>query len=89
LDIEDYKADSANYIAAAFARRDWRIVSLLSTHFIDPPRGLVTLLDGIGQPETTYKMKKLLRLGATGDYAASLDEALSVYLRPAPERLGR
>jgi hypothetical protein len=82
-DTEDYKADSAKYVADAFARGDWRIVSLLSTRFIDPPRSLVTLLDGIGQPETTYKMKKLLRLGATGDYAASLDEALGVYRRPA------
>ena len=82
-DIEDYKADSPKYVAAAFKRGDWRIVSLLSTHFTDPPRSLLPLLDGIGQAETIYKMTKLLRLGATGDYAASLDNTLNLYLHPA------
>jgi hypothetical protein len=87
-DVEDYKADSPKYVGDALNRGDWRMVSLLSTRFVDPPRSLITLLDDIGQPETIYKTKKLLRLGATGEYAASLDATLSRYQTPAQKAAG-
>ena len=81
-DVQEYKSEAPEYVSQAFRRGDWRIVQLLSARLNSPPHTLVTLLDDIGQPETIYKMNKLLRLGATGDYAASLESMMSGYTHP-------
>jgi len=81
-DMQEYKSEAPEYVSQAFKRGDWRVVQLLATRFHSPPHSFVTLLDDIGQPETIYKMNKLLRLGATGDYAASLDSTMSDYTHP-------
>lgn len=77
-DIEEYKSLAPQYVSDAIHRGDWRIVDVLSTRDLEPnTRGLSAHLDHAGDPETVYKMDKLLRLGATGEYAASLDAMLS------------
>jgi len=81
-DVEEYKVVAPEYVSQAFKRGDWRIVYLLSTRDTGATRSLLTLLDDIGQPETIYKMNKLLRLGATGDYAEFLDGTMRGYVHP-------
>jgi hypothetical protein len=69
---------AANYEASAFARGDWRIAQF---------RALQTQTSGHGRiggriapvssdPLTLYRMERLLRLGAVGDYAQYLDEQI-------------
>jgi hypothetical protein len=42
----------------------------------------VRQIPDIGKPETIYKMRKLLRLGATGSYAKSLQTDLDGMIHP-------
>ena len=81
-DVQEYKSTAPDYVSQAFKRGDWRVVTLLATRFTSPPQTLLPLLDDIGQPQTIYKMNKLLRLGATGTYASSLDSIISDYIQP-------
>jgi hypothetical protein len=81
-DIADYRASSPLYIEKAFHSDDWRIVQLLSTDNHGGLSGLSLYIPDIGMPETIYKMTKLLRLGATGDYAKELDVQLNDRARP-------
>jgi hypothetical protein len=72
-DVEEYKSSAAGYISDAFKRGDWRIVSFLAQSNFGPTSGLFPKIENIGQPQTVYKMDRLLRLGASGAYAKSLD----------------
>jgi hypothetical protein len=81
-DIEEYKQVAPRYVDGALKRGDWRIAHLYSRFRGYPGMGPVALLDGIGQPETRYKMTKLLRLGATGPYAKGLDAELHDMTHP-------
>jgi hypothetical protein len=81
-DVSDYKADAPAYISAAFMRGDWRVVQILSTNFFEPSSGLISLIDQIGEPETVYKMDKLLQLGAAADYAKTLGYSLDGLAHP-------
>jgi len=81
-EMEEYKALAPKYVAAAFKRGDWRIVSLLATRRFHPGMGPMTTLEGMGQPETIYKMHKLLRLGASGAYARYLDGVMDGMVHP-------
>lgn len=81
-DIADYKADSPRYISEAFMRGDWRVVQILTTHFFEPSSGLIALIDHIGEPETAYKMVRLLQLGADADYAKTLSYTLEGLAHP-------
>jgi len=82
-DTEEYKKVAPRYVDAAFKRGDWRIVHLLNMRHFHPGMGPVTSLDGIGQPQTRYKMTKLLRLGAaSGPYAKGLDYDLDGMIHP-------
>ena len=76
-DATEYKVDAPRYISEAFTRGDWRVAQILSTHFFEPSSGLIGLIDHIGEPETVYKMEKLLQLGAAADYAKRLSYDLA------------
>ena len=69
-DASAYKATAPQYISDAFTRGDWRVVQILSVHGVG---GLLYLLADAGTPDTFYKMNRLLRLGAEGQYARVLD----------------
>jgi hypothetical protein len=87
-DVADYEADSPKYISDALARGDWRVVQILSTHFFEPSSGLMGLIDHIGEPETVYKMEKLLQLGAAAGYAKTLSYTIEGLAHPdlAPDQ---
>jgi hypothetical protein len=86
--VEEYKATAPQYMADALKRGDWRIVYLLTTQHFHPTSGYLNFLDSIGDPVTTYKMDKLLRLGSSGEYAGDLD-ALMDDLVHRPELQGK
>ncbi len=81
-EIEQYKKDALAYVDAALKRGDWRIVHLLNTRQFHPGSGPLRVLENIGQPQTRYKMTKLLRLGASGEYAKALDSDLRGMTHP-------
>jgi hypothetical protein len=54
----------------------------MSRDSFHPGSGPVVSLDKIGEPETVYRMRKLLRLGASGGYARSLDADLYGMIHP-------
>jgi hypothetical protein len=81
-DIAEYKARATQFVDQAFERGDWRIAGLLSSQHLHG--GLRNSLPGIGLPQTVYKMNRLLRLGASGDYANFLDGATDSILHPDP-----
>lgn len=72
-DRSTYKATAQQYVSDAFARGDWRVVQILSVNNVGPGSGLLYLVEGAGSPDTFYKMNRLLRLGAEGQYARVLD----------------
>lgn len=84
-EIERYKALAPTYIDRAFSAGDWRIVGLLALG----PRGyaensLLRFLDE-GERMTRYRMERLLRLGAVGQYAVLLNAAAIDPESPLPE----
>jgi len=81
-DRTDYQTASPKYIQNAFTRGDWRIVELLSTDHHGGIIGLALYIPNIGTPDTIYKMTRLLRLGARGEYAEQLDARLDTMARP-------
>jgi hypothetical protein len=82
LDFDEYRRVAPAYVDAAFRRGDWRIVELMTRRSFPPGSGPITQLDGIGTPETIYKMTRLLRLGASGTYARGLDSDLDGMIHP-------
>jgi hypothetical protein len=81
-DVEKYRRVAPQFVDAALRRGDWRIVQLMTKRSFHPGAGPITQIPDIGKPETIYKMTKLLRLGASGGYARSLDSQLSGMIRP-------
>jgi hypothetical protein len=80
-DLAEYRATAPGYVDAALQRGDWHMVAVLSRHFVDGFE-LSRLLDGIGEPETIYKMDALMRLGAVGDYADTLNSSMQDIAHP-------
>jgi hypothetical protein len=72
-DKNTYKATAPQYISDAFTRGDWRVVQILSVNSVGPGSGLFYLVPGAGNPDMFYKINRLLRLGAEGQYARVLD----------------
>jgi len=72
-DMNTYKATAPQYISDAFTRGDWRVVQILSVNSVGPGSGLLYLVPGAGSPDMFYKINRLLRLGAEGQYARVLD----------------
>jgi hypothetical protein len=81
---DDYQSEAMGYVQEALNRGDWRFVALLAQHYVDnPPRSgalLVYAENPLGGQVTVmdfsvkiYRMNRLLRLGATGDYVQWLD----------------
>jgi hypothetical protein len=68
----DYQSLAQRYLDAAFARGDWRIVMRLSKWRTDLSDASLAALYPYGTAEVTYKMSRLLELGATGEYAEQL-----------------
>jgi hypothetical protein len=81
-DVEEYKRVAPGYVDGALRRGDWRIVQLMTKRSFHPGEGPITQIPEIGKPETIYKMTKLLRLGASGRYAARLDRQLNGMIHP-------
>lgn len=81
-DIAHYKKIAPVYVASGLERGDWRVVELLTTNRFGFSSGLLSYLDGIGTPETTYKMNRLLRLGATGSLAETINLFISDFKNP-------
>ncbi len=69
--MEQYKDDARNYIQMGLERGDWRVVSLLATHSVDYSGRLGEL--ALDNPYDILRMNRLLRHGATGEYAQILD----------------
>ena len=78
-DRSAYQHDAPAYIQQGLERGDWRVaVLLLSKH----PAGMRNTVD-MEDPVMRYKMNRLLRLGADGQYADMLDkDAKQDYLSP-------
>lgn len=79
VDVPEYRARAGAYLNHALDRGDWRAVELLSTSpmSIAHGAGMLVNLPEVGKWETAYGALKLLRLGAVGDYAKSLDGRLA------------
>jgi len=81
-----YKTNATQFINDAFARGDWSIVDLLKRNMSGPGRAngrILSLLapnGSVNLPEMFYKLNRLLRSGAIGEYAGILDaEAAAPY----------
>jgi len=70
--IEQYRVDATIYVQDGLARGDWRVVKLLATTANPRSASFLSTLPNGGQFEA-YRMNRLLRLGASGDYAKLLD----------------
>jgi hypothetical protein len=81
-DEEEYDRVAPRYVDAALHRGDWRIVELMTKDSFHPGVEPIRQIPDIGKPETIYKMKKLLRLGASGSYAESLQLDLEGMIHP-------
>lgn len=81
-DVEEYKRVAPQYINSAISRGDWRVVQLMTKRSFHPGEGPVTQIPDIGKPETIYRMTKLLRLGASGFYAKTLDMQVNGMIHP-------
>ena len=81
-EVEDYGHVAPQYVDAALQRGDWRIVELMTKDSFHPGIEPIRQIPSIGKPETIYKMRKLLRLGASGPYAKSLDSDLEGMIHP-------
>ncbi len=81
-DVEEYRRVAPQFVDSAFRRGDWRIVQLMTKRSFHPGTGPITQIPDIGKPETIYKMTKLLRLGASGFYAKTLDMKLDGMIHP-------
>lgn len=77
---QDYRREAMGYLNAALARGDWRFVNLMATTYVDnPPRSAGLLLYAENRIDrrvdisdfraVSYRMSRLLRLGAEGKYA--------------------
>ncbi|TLY51466.1 MAG: hypothetical protein E6K53_07550 [Gammaproteobacteria bacterium] len=77
-DVSVYQVEASHYANEAFERGDWRIATLLETtgsslgHSGNWLRFL-SIDVPVGTRATVYRMNRLLKLGAVGDYAAKLD----------------
>src|SRR6185295_17864489 len=72
-EVEEYGRLAPDYVDDALRRGDWRIVELMTKSSFHPGIEAIRQIPDIDKPETIYKMTKLLRLGASGSYAKSLD----------------
>jgi hypothetical protein len=81
-ELQEYGQVAPNYVDAALRRGDWRIVELMTRRSFHPGVEPVRQIPDIGKPETIYKMTRLLRLGASGFYAESLDMELNGMIHP-------
>ncbi len=76
-ELAEYTEVSPTYVGAAIKRGDWRIAYLLTQR-----SGPVTRLNQGGRPEIVYRMTRLLRHGASGDFAKCLDYELNSLAHP-------
>lgn len=82
VDLGEYERLAPGFVEGALHRGDWRIAELLTRSSFHPGFQPQRSIEGIGKPETIYKMTKLLRLGASGEYAQSLDYTLNGMIHP-------
>lgn len=85
--IRELDDQSIAWARSAFERGDWRVVNYIASNLTNH-RNSTYLLSALPDFETAkadplfarLSLYKLLRLGAAGDYAASLDKLLSITL---------
>jgi hypothetical protein len=72
----------ADYEKRAFDRGDWRVVSLMIARTLSRGHGPIRARADAtpGDPESYLRALQLLRLGATGDYASSIDDAIATFI---------
>ncbi len=72
----------ADYQERALDRGDWRIVSLMMARTVSLGHGPIYARVGVSpiDPVTYFRSLQLLRLGAVGDYATSLDDQISAFV---------
>ncbi len=68
----DYRSLARQYIDAAFARGDWRIVQRFTRTQLFMGDGGIASVYPHGTMDMAYKMTRLLQMGATGSYADEL-----------------
>jgi hypothetical protein len=74
----DYQHDAPIYIQRALERGDWRVAALLSSKRVSGMANVTA-----GDPYFQYKLNRLLRQGANGQYAEILDRDAQIdYLSP-------
>ena len=78
---EQYQIDAITYLKNALERGDWRVVQALTvaSRTFGHTHNLSYLVTE-GDAQTVYRMLRLLRMGAVGDYAAGLDKQLADYM---------
>jgi hypothetical protein len=81
-EVEEYRRVAPHYVDAALRRGDWRVVELMTKDSFHPGVEPIRNIPGIGKPEAIYKMRKLLRLGASGLYATMLNSELEGMIHP-------
>jgi hypothetical protein len=81
-ELEEYGRVASSYVDAALRRGDWRIVEFMTKDNFHPGVEPFRQIPDIGKKETVYKMRKLLRLGASGSYAELLDMELNGMIHP-------
>jgi hypothetical protein len=81
-ELDDYGRVAPSYVDAALRRGDWRIVEFMTKDNFHPGVEPFRQIPDIGKKETIYKMRKLLRLGASGSYAELLDMELHGLIHP-------
>jgi hypothetical protein len=73
-EVAYYHSVDAGYVNDALKRGDWRMVALMARTYRDPAHHstMRSELTG-GDPYTLYQMKRLLSLGAEGEYKELMD----------------
>ncbi len=77
-DIKRYKQEASLYMQKGLENGDWRVAQLLATSpegVDDNAAGIMVNLDIIGKWFTAFRANRLLELGATGPYKATLHKA--------------
>lgn len=84
-EVARYKILAPVYIDRAFSAGDWRIAEIFSMGPRGIPSESLLRTQTEGDRITLYRMNRLLRLGAVGDYAARLDILATNRESPLPD----
>ena len=72
-DVARYRTLAPAYVDRAFAAGDWRIAEIFFSGLRRAPSNELLINDSVDGRIIQYRMNRLLRLGAVGNFAISLD----------------